>query len=174
MSGVCQVPGTAADTVTDSAFNMVVTRFVVTRYGELGFRLAAQASFQPRMPVEPDVTGMTIELDDASGVALFSASVPADMFEANYARTRFLYVPDAPPTMPLGGLISLTVTTGGPSVVVTAKAIVPTEALPTMALAGGPVERASAASKFSWTIRWGGRCVTNPVHCRPRKKCPPQ
>src|SRR5437763_1868440 len=107
VTGVCQVPGaalTGADVVGDSAVEMAITKFSLTRHGRSGFRLVARASFQPRMPVEPDRSGMTIELDDASGSALFSASVPADMFEANYGRTRFLYISDRATTAPYAGL----------------------------------------------------------------------
>jgi len=176
VSGVCQVPGVgpAADVLNDSAVNMAVTRFALTRYGQVGFRLAARASFQPRMPLDPDRSGMTIEIDDASGAALFSATVPADMFEANYPRTRFLYIPDSPPTMASGGLMRLTVLTGGPSVIVSAKALVPTTAIPSVALAGDPLTLERSMSALAWTVRWGGgRCVSNPVRCRPRKKCLP-
>lgn len=162
-----------ADGFNDSAVDMAVTRFVLMPYGRMGFRLAARASFQPRMPIEPDRSGMTIELDDASGATLFSATVPADMFEADYSRTRFLYIPDGPPTMSSGGLLRLTVLTGGPSVIVSAKALVPTEAIPSVAMAGDALARKRSMSALVWTIRWNGRCVSKPVHCTPRKKCPP-
>jgi len=177
VTGVCQVPGaalTGADVVGDSAVEMAITKFSLTRHGRSGFRLVARASFQPRMPVEPDRSGMTIELDDASGSALFSARVPADMFEANYARTRFLYVPDRATTAPDAGLRILKVLTGGRSIVVIAKATVPASPLPSPELAGEPLRWKRTDSTLAWTLRWGTTCVSNPVKCHPRKKCPPR
>ena len=177
VTGVCQVPGaalTGADVVGDSAVEMAITKFSLTRHGRSGFRLVARASFQPRMPVEPDRSGMTIELDDASGSALFSASVPADMFEANYGRTRFLYISDRATTAPYAGLRILKVMTGGRSVIVIAKATVPASPLPSPELAGEPLRWKRTDSTLAWTLRWGTTCVSNPVKCHPRKKCPPR
>ena len=177
VTGVCQVPGaalTGADVVGDSAVEMAITKFSLTRHGRSGFRLVARASFQPRMPVEPDRSGMTIELDDASGIALFSASVPADMFEANYGRTRFLYISDRATTAPYAGLRILKVMTGGRSVIVIAKATVPASPLPSPELAGEPLRWKRTDSTLAWTLRWGTTCVSNPVKCHPRKKCPPR
>src|SRR5438552_3935195 len=177
VTGVCQVPGaalTGADVVGDSAVEMAITKFSLTRHGRSGFRLVARASFQPRMPVEPDRSGMTIELDDASGSALFSASVPADMFEANYGRTRFLYISDRATAAPYAGLRILKVMTGGRSVVVIAKATVPASPLPSPELAGEPLRWKRTDSTLAWTLRWGTTCVSNPVKCHPRKRCPPR
>jgi hypothetical protein len=177
MAGVCQVlaaDGAGADVVNDEAVEMVITKFVLRRHGRSGLGLMARASFQPRMPVEPDRTGMTVEVDDTSGSALYSASVPADMFEANYARTRFLYVADRTTTAPYAGLRSLKVMTGGRSVVVTARATVPASLLPSPTLAGEPLRWERTRSTLAWTLRWDTRCVSHPVKCSPRKKCPPR
>jgi len=174
-AGVCQLTGADGidpDGVDDAPVKLAIRRFVLRKNGSSGLRLLAKASFTPSMMVEPDRSGMTVELDDATGRALYTATVPAEMFEANAPRTRFLYWPEGPTPAAYTGLKLLQVFTGGRNVVVIAKANVPSSVLESP-LVTEPMSPDTGASALTLTFQWGSRCASNPVKCSGRKRCQP-
>ena len=174
LAGSCEVSPAnevGADAVNEQPLDLVIRKFALRPLGKSRLRLVAKASFASTMLVEPDRTGMTVEIDGAGGHPLYTASVPSYMFEANYVRTRFLYAADSAPPPKYAGLKLLTVMTGGRRVVVTAKAIVPAALLASPALVGASTSKEPAVSAFIWTIRWAAHCGSDPVVCSTGQKC---
>ena len=159
----------AAGNAPDVPVKLVISKFVLRPHGR-SLSLTAKASFPQTMPVDPDQSGMTVEVDAPDGQPVYTAVVPPEQFGANFIRTRFLFVADGPAPAPYAGLRSLKVTMGGSNVVVTAKAVVPASALSSLAGADGS---ASTHTPLNWAVRWGAHCASSPVLCSKRSKCQP-
>ncbi len=164
LQGVCRVPNAdpvdAPDTIT-----LHVDKFVLRPRAQ-GLLMLARGSFDSPVAVEPDHTGVTVEIDGTGEEPLYTSTIPGNLFSANYVRTRFLYVAAPEDRSFANGLRRLKVVTGGPQRGVAAKGVVP------RTVAGGAPEVATAGPSspdgtptLAWTVRLGDRCVTNPVTC---------
>jgi hypothetical protein len=125
-----------------------VSKFVLRASGRAR-RLVAGASFAMSGPVDPAVTGGTIELRSPAGVVFYRAALPSQAFRANKRRTTFKLVPSVARTVP-GGITKFLVRSDGRTADVVASGLTP------------DLELAAAQRTLTWGLRFGDACVRAP------------
>lgn len=170
-AGTCVVD--AAEVTAGADLGLTVRRLVLRPAARGSTRLAVRGWLDSAVPIEPDRDGVTIEVDDGAGNALYATTVPPEAFTARTDRTRFVYAAGALRPTPYAGLRSLTVNTAGAYTKLLAVAVLPasttTSWLPQRH--SKPAPKASSAlpgsqkTTLSLTIRSGTRCATDPMTC---------
>ena len=153
-----------------------VTRFVLRRAGRRTRRLVAQGVFSAQDIRALIAEGVTIELRDAAGGLVYSATVPGSAFIPQRVRLVYIRSDDQPPD----GLRILKFTRGVGSVEVTLRATVPATLGAPAPIEGltGPaaLPGGTGQSSVSWLMRFGEGCVLDRgITCFPRaagtKRC---
>jgi hypothetical protein len=172
LGGTCRAPQADAVGAAPETLTLQVKKFVLQPRGRHGMLMVARGAFEKRDAMEPDQTGVTVEIDDPQEDALYTATVPANLFSANYVRTRYLYVAAAGDPASTNGLQRLKIITGRAQTIVAAKGFVPATVAAQAPAVEAATSRGDAAltpMALAWTVRLGSRwCITNPVSCPTR------
>jgi hypothetical protein len=165
--GTCAVA--AAEVMADTDLALTVRRFILRPTSRGNIQLAARGWLDSAVPIEPDRDGVTVEVDDDAGDALYTTTVPPEEFTASSDRTRFAYAVRWRQPAPYNGLHKLRVVTLGARTEVVAVALLPvpvaSSLLPQPALGITATTSGSQGATLSWTIRSGKRCATDPMTC---------
>jgi hypothetical protein len=150
---------TTAEVAPGTDLALVVSGFSVRPGRNDTAHLNARGWLAAPPALAPDRDGVTVEIDDAEGNAVYSATVPPEAFRPMAGRSRFMYAALSSQAAPFGGLRRLIVANGRDRAKVALVAVLPTPD-------AAAVSSATLDPTLAWTLRTGGRCATDHLHCR--------
>jgi hypothetical protein len=125
-SGECVRPQTAAvQAATAGGETLVVSRFALKSAGRRGTRLSARGTFATFSTLDPRTNEVRLDVRDAEGYSVYSASVPGSAFVPDRGGTRYLYWIPEGQTPVYNGLQKLLLVMNGDSVDIVAKGLIP-------------------------------------------------
>ncbi|HYV57947.1 MAG TPA: fibronectin type III domain-containing protein [Candidatus Nitrosopolaris sp.] len=154
-TGAC-AGGTCAVTAPAAPGDNVLVRFIVRKVRGRG-RLVAGAALQGPLSLEDAVAGTTIELRDATGKALYAATLPGGAFRRTRDGQALVYRRPSTGKVPAAtnGLTRVVLRRAGNGADLSLHAV------------AGALARVPTDTQLIWVVRLGNRCASNPaVVCR--------
>jgi hypothetical protein len=157
-----------------SGETLVVSKFALKNAGKRGTRLSARGTFAAFSTLDPRSNEVRLDVRDAEGYSVYSASVPGSAFVPDRGGTRFLYWIPEGQTPVYNGLQKLLLVMNGDSVDIVAKGLIPPSedavvpaALTASAAPKSPKSSSSSSTYEDTTLAWAMHlfdgCVSDPT-----------
>jgi hypothetical protein len=168
-SGECVLPqkGAVSPAAAAAGETLVVQKFTLKNAGRRGTRLSARGSFTSFSPLDVGAGDVKLEVRDAEGTVVYSATVPGSAFVQDRGGTRLLYWIPNGETPVYNGLRKLLLTTNDGAIDVVAKGLIPPSEEETVpAPLAAHAARTSSSfddTTLAWAMHLFNGCVSDPT-----------